>query len=149
MDDGVSASPIVAEFDERGRLVEPLNDRPDLSADEPLFGQVAQQCHRAQQSSRIVAIFRLSRHHKTQQVTKRGTSPSFCTIQIVRTMVHAGPHRPAAVKRLRRCSASPLRVTAPVRRGVLQPWLCFAFPAGRPGRNTTNEGVTVFAGTGR
>ena len=35
-----------------------------------------------------------------------------------------GPHRPAAVKRLRRCSAcaSPLRVTAPARCGVLQPW---------------------------
>ena len=76
--DRVSLSSIVAEFDERGRVVERLDDRADLSANEPVLWQIAQQRHRAQHRGAI-AIDRLSRHHRTQQVTKRGTASPFLT----------------------------------------------------------------------
>jgi hypothetical protein len=36
--DRVSLAPIIAEFDERGRIIERLDDGADLSANESVFG---------------------------------------------------------------------------------------------------------------
>ena len=83
--DRVGLSTIVAEFNKRSGVVERFHDCSDLSTNEPVLRKITQQGDGAQHSGRLIAIFRLNGHYKTQQVKKRGTSSPFRTIHIVLT----------------------------------------------------------------
>jgi hypothetical protein len=81
--DRVGMTLIVAEFNERIRVVKLLDDRAYLPARKSVCGKVRQQRYRVQNGRPFVLCFCF--HHSAQQVTNLGTLSPDRTIQIILT----------------------------------------------------------------
>jgi hypothetical protein len=85
--DGVGATVVVAEFDERGRAIERLDHSADLPAGKSFRRQIGQQRDNVENRRSIVLRAVAFCHHSTQQVTNRGICSPVRTIQIVLTTI--------------------------------------------------------------